>query len=270
MLTTTTDTDTGRHYEYNMSTSRKLRRNTWSAYEGSGTGKGSGWDYLTVTKDGSYSRDVLLSGGFSTLGQSAFPNTLSYTVNGKIEGALSDKTDFKYDDKFSLGSSGWAYSRRIGVRKLSRAFDRVLIDRVFSDADVIDVDFSEWDKQISLWVLADHWSDWRERKPLVAVRFKRVTHFSIEVPISAAISDDPESHLHWHVYESAVETIGEITRLRVEGLRSAPKLTVECRSIELEEHPIHLLDTINPEWSRPAAGLARLSILKMAQKSRGR
>ncbi len=118
--TTTTDTDTGRHYEYNMTTSRKLRRNTWSAYEGSGTGKGSGWDYRTVTKDGSYSRDILIINGLSSEDDYIIPNSLTYTVDGKIEGALSDKTDFKYDDKFSLLTSGWATATvGEGTRKIA-------------------------------------------------------------------------------------------------------------------------------------------------------
>ncbi len=119
-LTTTTDTDTGRHYEYNMSTSRKLRRNTWSAYEGSGTGKGSGWDYLTVTKDGSYSRDVLVINGLTSEADYIMPNSLTYTVTGRIEGSLSDKMDYKYDDKFSLLTSGWATATiGEGTRKIT-------------------------------------------------------------------------------------------------------------------------------------------------------
>lgn len=151
---------------------------------------------------------------------------------------------------------------------MPKSFDQEILARVFSDADVVDVDFSEWDKQILLWVLADHWADWKLRKPLVAVTFKGVTQFSIELPPDELKVDDPESHLQWHLYESSVETFGEIIRLRVTGMPCAPKLTVDCRRIEFDEYPNHILDKINPGWNRPASGLARLGILKLAAKIR--
>jgi len=120
-LTTTTETDAGKHYEYDMSTSRNLRNNTWSAYEGSGTGKGKGWDYLTVTKDGSYSFSSAAGDRFSLEVRDYIdPNSFMYSVTTKIDGSLSDKLDYKYDDTFNLTSSGWTTSTiGNGTRKIT-------------------------------------------------------------------------------------------------------------------------------------------------------
>ena len=64
-----------------------------------------------------------------------------------------------------------------------RKFDHEIFLRVFSDARVIDVGFSEWTKQIAFWVLADHYEEWLGQPcPLVIIKFEEVCSFSCKMP----------------------------------------------------------------------------------------
>jgi hypothetical protein len=66
---------------------RRLRNNTWIAYTGSGTGQGSGWDYLTVTQDGSYSFDNSARDRFSTEARDyIIPVSFSYVLGDAERG----------------------------------------------------------------------------------------------------------------------------------------------------------------------------------------
>src|SRR5208337_5342783 len=69
-----------------------------------------------------------------------------------------------------------AYSSRI--KKMVRTEQAELLHKVFSDADLVDVDCSQWDAAISIFVLADHIpSPLVGKRSLIAVRFLGVTKF---------------------------------------------------------------------------------------------
>lgn len=140
---------------------------------------------------------------------------------------------------------------------MSREINRERLERAFSDADVVDVDFSEWGKRISLWVLADHWADWHDRKPLLAVRFEQVRNFSFVLPPSGVLLENHDSHPQWHIYESTVEMNDDVMNVVLEGSRCSPKLAIWCVRVEIDEFPIRLLDELNPGWNKSASGLAR-------------
>ena len=145
-VTTTAETDTGRHYEYDMSTTRKLRNNTWSAYAGSGTGKGNGWDYLTITKEGSYSYDTQAGVGLDFEPYTNVPPNLTYTINGKVDGLLSDKLNYKYDDKFALASAGWTTTTiGEGTRKITDDYSWTHKGSTKQSGSAQDVRIENWD-----------------------------------------------------------------------------------------------------------------------------
>jgi len=151
---------------------------------------------------------------------------------------------------------------------MSKAIDRNLFESVFSDADVVDIDLSEWDKRLSLWVLADHWQDWQNRKPLVVVDFEGIIEFSCRFPQSECNLVGESAHLQWNIYDFDISESEVGVRVRLHGMKSSPILTIECSTIRFRQNPIEWLDRINPGWNRPQSGLARPGIAKLLKDHR--
>ena len=82
---------------------------------------------------------------------------------------------------------------------MSKKVDRNLLERIFSDAYVVDIDFSEWDKRICFLVLADRYEAWSDRSPAVLIEFYNVREFSCRMPQPEIGFDEPEKHLQWKI-----------------------------------------------------------------------
>ena len=89
-----------------------------------------------------------------------------------------------------------------------------LFRQIFSEAHVVDIDLSAWDKYIALYVLAElaerPWSTADGRLPLFKVEFVRVrschiafNHLSHDPPIELG----PHEHVQWRIYDFAVQPI---------------------------------------------------------------
>jgi hypothetical protein len=75
---------------------------------------------------------------------------------------------------------------------------------VFSDADLIDVDFSQWDSVVSIYVVADHVpSPYLGKRALVAVRFRGVRRFEWTFRhhtfSTFPLKVDQNQHLTWNI-----------------------------------------------------------------------
>jgi hypothetical protein len=146
--------------------------------------------------------------------------------------------------------------------KMNRDNDK--LERVFSDADVIDLDFSCWDKRVSIWVLADHWEDWHHRKPLVIVDFNNASEFKLDFPDKGNGPDAQSQHVHWHIYsiEIAKKSAFDVS---LRGSASSPELRICCEAVSFRTFSIEKVDILNPGWDEPYRGLARPSISKLAE-----
>ena len=109
-LTTKTDSDSGQHYEYDLSTAQGLWKNEWREETGSGTGQGSGWAYLTTDTSGT---------SMITISPPSDPLELYFWGSGApaekqltrtIKGDSSDKLNYSYNDEFTLTKTGWSTS----------------------------------------------------------------------------------------------------------------------------------------------------------------
>jgi|SRR5579862_2118870 len=140
------------------------------------------------------------------------------------------------------------------------------IERVFSDAHVIDVDFSEWDRRISLWVLADHFRNWSDRCPVVVVEFEDVQEFRIRMPSNKVVLDSPRDHVQWRFYDVDLQTTNVGISITAKGSDSSPVLRVACKTIEIREVDSKLLDKLNPGWNKPSSPFARGGVEKLANR----
>jgi hypothetical protein len=136
-----------------------------------------------------------------------------------------------------------------------------LFERVFSDAHVVDVDFSNWDLAVGLWVLADHFEDWKTRCPLVDVEFYDVRQFLLNIGDATRSIARPDRHVQWNIAESSlVERDSHLIIDLFGAQESAPQLHIECGSVRFRRVDNTILDRLFPQWAAPYSGLARPGI----------
>lgn len=140
--------------------------------------------------------------------------------------------------------------------------------RIFSAADVVDLDFSLWDKYVTLIVFTDHWVEWKNNlEPLAAVYFENVMHFSSNFPPIETQMENPQTHLPWHLSGSEIEERKSSLHFQMSGGDRSPSLSIECKSIRMEELSPAFLDDVYPNWKRVGSGLARPGIIELARKN---
>jgi len=143
-----------------------------------------------------------------------------------------------------------------------------VLERIFSDAHIIDVDFSEWDKKISICLLADHYRVYRKNKPVLIITFFKVHELIVKFNHFDIVLDNPNDHFQWIVDEFDIKKNKGLYEIIIFGPIQFPKLSLNCESIEIEEIPIKWLDKFFPGWSKPSAPLARLGISKMIDNAK--
>lgn len=153
---------------------------------------------------------------------------------------------------------------------MAEQFDRRTFERVFSDAHIIDIDFSEWDKKIALWALADHYEDWTHRCPVVVVEFHGILELACKMPPREFGLDAPNEHLQWNIDDFEIDEQSSNIRIRLFGSASSPSLTIECETITFRRASSDTLDQTFPGWNRPYSALARPSIDEISGQQRGR
>lgn len=140
---------------------------------------------------------------------------------------------------------------------------RQLFETIFSDAHIIDIDMSAWDKLIRLYVIADHAErSTPGRLPLFAVEFVRVHQWNMFFNHSSAtlIELGPNEHLHWLPYEFTISEDQAELIITLWGSPTTPRLTIVCEDVLIREVSYTSLDKTFPDWSKPRRGFVRPSI----------
>ena len=148
--------------------------------------------------------------------------------------------------------------------------DTETLERIFSDAHVKDVDFSEWDQQITVCVLADHYRDvGGGRLPVLLVQFLRVSDFRVRFNHLDGEPLEDGAHYQWLVDSSSFEKGDAGWTVRLSGsLPAAPSLELTCEGVSVEEIEPREVDRACPDWDRPYQGLARAGISKLIRSRR--
>lgn len=135
---------------------------------------------------------------------------------------------------------------------MAELFDRSLFEHVFSDAQVVDVDFSRWDKLISICVVADHLPrDADNRLALMVVDFLRVSKFSLAFSHLDVALEEPDLRFRWHIYDFTLTSGNNRITLSLFGHKTSPMCDIECAGIDFRRIPLSLLDDIFPGWASP-------------------
>lgn len=143
----------------------------------------------------------------------------------------------------------------------------ILIEDIFSDAHVVDVDFSGWDKAIDIYVLADHVP--RVGGDLLAlfrVSFVRVDSFLFETSPGLGRAQThltADEHVQWRIDDCRIREEGGQTTMAFAGSESSPRLEIVCGEVEVQPVAHSVFDELFPNWSRPRSGLARPGPLRM-------
>lgn len=145
-------------------------------------------------------------------------------------------------------------------------FDQQDFTTIFSDAAVEEIDFSEWDKRIDLFVFADHMPFEGDRLPLYRVAFVSPHSFAMEYNREKMDLDlPPGEHIHWWIEESRLERVGALwSVLLLPSQPSAPQLRVLCEDIEIERSSTSALLALFPQMKGRTSGvLARPGLARM-------
>lgn len=135
---------------------------------------------------------------------------------------------------------------------------------IFSDADILDVDFSKWDDAISVYVVADHVQlPGSQKRTRLAIRFLRVRRFDVSFNHhnfnDFPLKFDQEKHLNWYVYKSDF-VLDHVCRITLAGAEQFPVLKIDFEDVAIEQVEAVAFDAVNPGWGNYASGLARPSI----------
>jgi hypothetical protein len=136
---------------------------------------------------------------------------------------------------------------------------RKLLERLFSfasDAEVIDFDFSKWDKEVSLVVLVnDAWNGQGRGN------FQRVSFFFVEELNWKSNNSDNfipvDNHRGWLVDQIEISEESGFIVAKLRGMAASPDITIKCDRIEIVETVPWIIEDVNPNWRPPGSGLAR-------------
>jgi len=140
-----------------------------------------------------------------------------------------------------------------------------LLKIIFGDASLIDVDFSTWDKNVSILVVSDHLESTisPERRAIFKIEFVNATSIQIEFKhySNYLYKNDTSLHNNWPIDRSEIKLISDKScEITFWQSGDHPVFKVVCESVNLTEFPHVFLDTISPDWFKPFSPLARRDV----------
>jgi len=144
-------------------------------------------------------------------------------------------------------------------------FDWKLFKTIFSDAHIIDVDFSEWDRLIRLVVESDH-AEWiNNRLPIFSIQFMNVSLFVCSYNYSQVILENPDEYCQWeiHDYQKKMSDNGQI-EISLISPGPGADILIKCKEINIQQIEHEVLDSLFGHWNKPYSPLARRSIKSLS------
>ena len=143
--------------------------------------------------------------------------------------------------------------------------NRELFDDVFRDANVLDIDFSVWDHQISMVIVAVEASAFPKRRlPLYIVEFQRVHR--IEISFAHYGIHLKSGHFQWDVYGATIEGHEGSFSIRLRSTKDFPVTVIECEDVNIRPLENDLLDKRFPGWNKPGTAFVRPGVEELAKE----
>ena len=148
--------------------------------------------------------------------------------------------------------------------------DHAQFKAIFSDAQVLDIDFSAWDRGIRLCVVGlDAEFPIPKKLPIFLVDFCATTRFACTFRHSGVALDDPEHHFQWNIQDFTIDQAMSTNGLSITlvGAGVSPNLALECTDYEISRLPHTVLDDKFPGWRAPYGPLVRPGIVAESRRS---
>lgn len=139
-----------------------------------------------------------------------------------------------------------------------------VLRRLFSDAHVIDVDFSTWDRSFVLCIVGGHAGESAERLPVLAIHFLAPSSVEIRFRHHGVHLKDEAAHFQWNIEDIRLEPAANTWTVELVGAGASPFVRLQCRDVEIRQLPSDQLDRLFPGWNAPYRPLARPGIEALA------
>ena len=141
---------------------------------------------------------------------------------------------------------------------------------IFKDAELIDLDFSNWDRFIRFVVISDHvdgvWIN--NRRPIYNVDFVAVKSISFNLLNPIPKLENPEDRCVWHVHEYRINRENDCYHIAFQGLGPSPETQIVCEEIHITYVLHDTLDKHYGNWNKPRSGFVRKSIEELTKKTK--
>ena len=146
-----------------------------------------------------------------------------------------------------------------------------LFKAIFADAQVLDLNFSNWDRTVQLCVVGlDVEDPVPEQLRLFAIDFARVNDFHCRFRHLDTELDAPEHHFQWNIHDFKIEQEDRLLVIELVGSGVSPMLSITCERYEIRPLAHEVLDRLFPKWRKPFGPLVRPGIEEMAFRQKQR
>jgi hypothetical protein len=142
---------------------------------------------------------------------------------------------------------------------------RVLLETM-TDAIVIDVDLSEWDRRLRF-VCAHEGDDLSAASDVNQIDFIRATSMSWNASKPMRVRQGDDRHIRWTIWAIDVVEVDRGYKVQLRG--SGPEVEIECEDIDVTVLDARLVAVLNRSWFEPGQPLARPGIEALTAKILG-
>ncbi len=132
-----------------------------------------------------------------------------------------------------------------------------LLRAICHEAQVIDFDFSEWDRRVRLVVIAWLGRNFPGRGALHNIDFLDVRSLSWESRHLGITLDSPKQRFQWHILQAKVRREKGECLVELSTLGPGPDVRIKCRDVGVSKLNRSVVHRINPNWGMPDTPLAR-------------
>jgi hypothetical protein len=146
--------------------------------------------------------------------------------------------------------------------------NETLLDSIFREAHVVDIDFAQWDRALRLVVVAREVDD--PGDPTRHAVFEIELTFVSAFEVTFQHLDDPvdEGHFQWVAYKLTRKREGDATRITFQGSPLMPITSIVYRGLDITRIDSRDLDRAFPGWARPGAPLLRAGVREILARPR--